>query len=316
LLVQGVDAEGSVVRQHARVFALPGGHDVEAASVTRAAYPSQCGTCHGNIDPASTFHGLGDVATIPFVPLSYATAARAAAPVDLTATSVEPRLSTFLHRVRPMLDRACVSCHSGSAPAGELSLAATYSPTGNFPAGRWASDPDASPAGYAAFVPASARVPSYDYSVTWAWFFQREDAPYRASSEWSALITSAAPLADLAPWDPGYQNLFAANGPDRLRYLGGFRNSNFGRSDREGGNSRDAWLIEILTGRDVDPSLTFTGPDHTHYLTDLEVRELMGVMDVGFPFMAHCDDRTVPRGPHAGEPWGATSVTQFDDATR
>jgi hypothetical protein len=316
LLVQGVDAEGSVVRQHARVFALPGGHDVEAASVTRAAYPSQCGTCHGNVDASSTFHGLADVGTIPFVPLSYDTEARAMPIVDLTLPGVEPRLSTFLHRVRPMLDRACVSCHSGSAPAGELSLSASYAASGNYPAGRWASDPDASAPGYLAFVPASDRVPSYDYSVSWAWFFQREDAPYRTSSAWSPYVTSQAPLADLGPWDPGYQNLFAPNGSDRLRYLGGFRNPNFGRSDREGGNSRDAWLIEVLTGRDVDPALTFTGPDHTSFLTPLEVRELMGVMDVGFPFMAHCDDRTVPSGPHAGEAWGATTVTQFDDATR
>lgn len=315
LLVQGIDADGSVVRQHARVFALPGGHDLDG-SITRAAYPSQCGTCHGNIDGADTFHGLTEVGTIPFVPLSYATQARAQPIVDLTAPGIEPRLSTFLHRVRPLLDRACVSCHSGAAPAGELSLGATYSTTGNYPAGRWASDPEASPPGYLAFVPVADRVPAYDYSVSWAWFFRREDTPYRVSSDWSSLISSYAPLADLAPWDPGYQNLFAPHGVDRLRYLGGFRNTNFGRGDREGGNSRDAWLVEILTGRDVDPSLSFTGPDHRAFLTPLEIRELMGVIDLGLPFMAHCDDRTVPHGPHAGEPWGDIAITQFDDATR
>jgi len=59
---------------------------------------------------------------------------------------------------------------------------------------------------------------------------------------------------------PRLQNLFAPNGTDRLRYLGGFRNSNFGRSDRQGGNSSDAWLVEILTGRDVDPRSRSTAP--------------------------------------------------------
>jgi hypothetical protein len=314
LLIQGIDANGSVVRQHARVFALPGGHDLDG-SVTRAAYPSQCGTCHGSIDHADGFHGLTETATIPFVPLSFDTEARRQPIVDLTTiTTGAP--TTFLHRVRPLLDRACVSCHSGATPAGELSLSATYSPTGNYPAGRWATDPDASPPGYLTFLDPAERVPSYEYSVAWRWFFQREDLPYVTSTEFAPLVASPAPLADLAPWDPAYQNLFAPNGIDRLRYLGGFRNSNFGRSDREGGNSSDAWLVEILTGRDVDPALTFTGPDHTGYLTEAEVREVMSVIDVGFPYMAHCDDRIVPSGPHASEPWGDVAVTQFDDATR
>ena len=315
LLIQGIDAEGSVVRQHARVFALPGGHDVDG-SVTRAAYPSQCGTCHGNVDPGATFQGLASTADIPFVPLDVDTEAMRQPIVDLSAAGVTPRLATFLHTIRPLLDRACVECHSGASPAGELSLEDTYSTVGNFPAGRWATDPGASPPGYEDMVPASERVPAYNWSVAWTWFFQREDAPYRVSTELGPLISSFAPISALAPWDPGYQNLFAANGIDRLRYLGGFRNSNFGRGDREGGNSRDAWLIEILSGRDVDPTLTFTGPDHTGFLTDAEIRDVMSVMDVGFPYMAHCDDHTVPSGPNVGEPWGDIDVTQFDDATR
>jgi hypothetical protein len=39
-------------------------------------------------------------------------------------------------------------------------------------------------------------------------------------------------------------------------------------------------------------------------LTDLELRELMAVIDAGWVYMARCDDRTVPSGPNAGEPWG------------
>lgn len=310
LLLQGIDANGSVVRQHARVFSLPGGHDVDGG-VTREAYGAQCGTCHGNVDADASFAGLGATASIPFVALDYDTEARASPPVDLTAPSVESRYATFLHTVRPLLDRECVSCHSGASPAGELSFAASHSATANYPAGRWASDPDAAPPGYAAFVPVSERVPGYDWSVAFAWHFQREDAPYRTSSELGPLITSWAPVAGLSPWDPGYQNLFAANGRDRLRYLGGFRSSNFGRSDREGGSSSDAWLVEVLGGRDVDPTLTFDGPDHTGYLDERELRAIMAVIDVGFPFMAHCDDRVAPSGPHAGEPWGDVEVRVF-----
>ena len=66
----------------------------------------------------------------------------------------------------------------------------------------------------------------------------------------------------------------------------------------------------------MDPTLTFAGPDHTGYLDEAEVRAIAAVIDVGFPFMAHCDDRLVPSGPHAGEPWGDVDVRPFDDASR
>ena len=78
-----------------------------------------------------------------------------------------------------------------------------------------------------------------------------------------------------------------------------------------GGNAQNAWLIEILTGRDLDPERDFEGPDHTGYLDESEVRVLMGLMDLGFPFMARCDDRTIPSGPNAGAPWGDPDAIPF-----
>jgi hypothetical protein len=57
----------------------------------------------------------------------------------------------------------------------------------------------------------------------------------------------------------------------------------------------------------MDPTRSFGGPDHTAFLTENEIREIMAVIDVGFPYMARCDDRTVPSGPNAGQPWGTPS---------
>ena len=39
-------------------------------------------------------------------------------------------------------------------------------------------------------------------------------------------------------------------------------------------------------------------------LSAAELRDLVSVIDVGFPYMATCDARTVPSGPNAGRPWG------------
>jgi hypothetical protein len=63
-------------------------------------------------------------------------------------------------------------------------------------------------------------------------------------------------------------------------------------------------LVEVLTGRDIDPDRDFVGPDHTMYLDEAQIRLLAGVMDVGFPFMSRCDDTVIGSGPNAGEPWG------------
>ena len=93
---------------------------------------------------------------------------------------------------------------------------------------------------------------------------------------------------------------------EAFRYLTGENDTNFGRSDRFGGYSSASWLIEILTGRDLSPQ-RFTGPDHTHFLSDNEVRDIIGVIDTGFVYMGRCDDKMITSGTHAGEPWGEPS---------
>ena len=301
LLLQGVDADGHVVHQHARVFAMPPGHHIDT-SVKRDQYDGQCASCHGTIDAASTFTPLTEMENVPFVPMDFATQAIALAPVDLTDPAVVSRTMTYLHRLRPLLDSNCVSCHSGASPAGELSLSDTYSATANYPAGKWTA-PYLADADYMDFVPELDRVPGYDYSVAWSWLMRQDQTDYTTDPNYAALLSGYTPLAELAPWDPGYQNLFANDG-SVLVYLSGFRHSTFGRSDLIGGNSRDSWLVEILSGRDISPVRDFTGPDHTGYLSDEEIRDLMAIIDLGFPYMARCDDKTVPTGPNAGQPWG------------
>jgi hypothetical protein len=308
LLFQGVDKDGHVVRQHERVFALPPGTSVDT-SIKRSLYKGQCSACHGVVD-GTAYVPLTKIDTLPRPDLEYGTIAAATAGVDLTASSVTKQPLTFLHALRPILDGKCVSCHSGSTPGGELSLSATYSTTANYPAGKWASTAGLADPAYLAAVPGGSRVASYDYSTAFAWTLREDETEYKTSATWSGLIASWAPLADLAPWDPAYQNLFAWDGGSRWLYLGGYYTPNFGRSDRLGGISSDAFLIEVLTGKDIDPTKSFSGSTpHTGILSDDEVRTLMAVMDVGFPYMARCSDKTIASGPNAGATWGAPTST-------
>jgi hypothetical protein len=301
MLLQGIDADGHVVHQHARVFAMPPGQHIDT-SVRRDQYDGQCASCHGTIDAASTFVPLTEFESLPFTALDFATEASAEPPVNLTDPAVVSQTMTFLHRLRPLLDRDCVSCHSGATPAGELNLTDSYSPTANYPAGKWVAAYLAD-SNYMDFIPELDRVPGYDYSVAWSWLMRQDQNEYRSDPNYAALLTGYTPLADLAPWDPAYQNLFANDG-SVLVYLSGFRHSTFGRSDLIGGNSRDSWLVEILSGRDISPVRDFTGPDHSGYFSEQEVRNLMAVIDLGFPYMARCDDKFIPDGPNAGLSWG------------
>jgi hypothetical protein len=305
LLFQGIDQKGVAIVQRSRLLALPPG-GVSDASVRKDQYESQCMSCHGSLDDGQSFRSLAQTADITLVDLDYATNASQKPAVDVAAASEKP--AHFLGALRPLLDEKCVSCHSGGNPAGELSLEKEYSATGNYPAGKWATTPGLADAAYLAFVPPANRVPAYNYSVSYAWNFREDEDVYKSSAEFAPLIASHAPLANLAPWDPAYQNLFAVDGPT-FRYLGGYYTPNFGRSDRLGGLSSDAWLIEILTGEDIDPVHEFSGLDHTGFLTPLEVREIRAVIDVGFVYMGRCDDRTVPSGPNAGKPWGDPNPT-------
>jgi hypothetical protein len=302
LFFQGIDANGHAVVQRSRVFSLSPGSQRVDASIKAEQYGAQCMSCHGALDSKTKFVGLNQLKDVPFVALDYTTAASKKPPVD-TSLAKAKRL-TFLDTVRPLLDAKCVSCHSGASPGGELSLEAKYSTKGNFPAGKWATTPGLADPAYMASVPVDKRVPAYDYSVTFAWNFREDETEYKTSAAWSGLIASQAPLADLAPWDPAYQNLFANDGK-RFVYLSGYFTSNFGRSDRLGGISADSFLIEVLTGQDLDETRAFTGSGHVGVLSEAEVRDVMAVLDVGFVFMATCDGKTAPSGPNAGKPWGA-----------
>src|SRR5262249_17995802 len=124
-------------------------------------------------------------------------------------------------------------------------------------------------------------------------------------------IANHTPLGKLAPWDPAYQNLAAPdNATNSFFYLSGWNNVNFGRSDRTGGISSDSGLIELLTGKDIDPDHDYLSPSvpHKGLLSDYEIRTIVWVLDVGYPFMARCDDRVTPASgtpsPNAGQPWG------------
>jgi hypothetical protein len=305
LLFQGIDIDGHVVTQHERLFALPPGVHVDTG-VKRTQYRSQCSSCHGVLEASDTFAGLTDIQSLSGGPMDYATQAAAAAPQDLTAAPLQDL--SFHGALRPILDAKCVSCHSGGAPAGELSLEATFSATGNYPAGKWATG-TLSNATYLAFIPPGNRVPAYNYSMAYAWVFQQDETPYQQAPEWAPDIAAQAPLAELAPWDPAYVNLFANDGM-RFVYLGGNFSPNFGRADVLNGNSHDAWLIEILSGRDLDPTRTYTGSvDHTAMLTPPELQAFEAVIDLGWAYMTRCDDKTIPSGPHAGKPWGDISVS-------
>ncbi len=305
LLFQGIDANGHVVIQHERLFALPPGVHVDTG-VKRAQYRAQCSSCHGALSAAEPFAGLNQVATLAALPMDFTTASSVAPPLDLTAATRQEL--SFKGALRPILDAKCTSCHSGQTPGGELSLESTFSTTGNYPRGKWANG-TLSDANYRAFIPSGNQVPAYNYSMAYSWVFKEDEQEYRQSSAWASKIAAHAPLAELAPWDPAYQNLFANDGT-RYVYLSSFLSPNFGRSDRLGGSSSDSWLIEILTGRNIDPARDFTGTTpHTTLLTPEEVKTFMAVIDVGFPYMTRCDDKQVTSGPNAGRPWGDPDIT-------
>ena len=306
LLFQGVNAEGHVVSQHSRVFAMPPGHVVNT-SVRREQYQSQCSSCHGVVDDVP-FVGLQHMDQLAAEAIDFNTDAAHSELVDLTTPEMTRQTMTFIDQIRPLLDEHCVDCHSGSTPAGELTLVAQYSSTANYPAG---SRTSLLSEALLAFVPEEARVPGYDFSVPYSWYMRDGNPEYREHEAYASLVATHAPLAELAPWDPAYQNLMIFEQAG-YRYLGGDGYaSHYGRADVIGGNAQNAWLIEILTGEDLDPNQQFDGPDHTQILDETELRMIRAVMDLGFPYTSRCDDRIIPSGPNEGLPWGDPIATPY-----
>ena len=303
LLFQGIDSEGHAVRQHARVFAMAPGHTVQSG-VKAEQYGPQCSSCHGVLDD-SPFVGLQDIESVAPVTLDFDTEAAALAAVDLTLADVEREPMTFLHQVRERLDQHCVSCHSGANPDGDLSLVADYDGVGNYPMDAWVGELDFAGGDLDAVIPEAERIATPAFSVPFSFLFHNDNISYQEDPTYAAWMADHKPVGALAPWDSGYQNLYVNLSGGRYLYLGGDGYaSHYGRGDRLGGNSKDAWLLEILSGRDLDPDRDFGGPDHTGYFTETELRLLTGVLDVGFPYMTRCDDKILPSGPNAGQPWG------------
>ena len=126
---------------------------------------------------------------------------------------------------------------------------------------------------------------------------------------------NTTPTAERTAWDPGYQTLF-------LPYDGGTGQETkyltdtgyASRLGRGGRFSTGSYLLEILTGRDLDGRQSFRChtspssdcPSHTNLLSEAQIRMIMAVIDNGFPYMSRCDDRDVPDDglTNAGEPWG------------
>ena len=293
LLFQGVDANGFLVAQHSRVFALPPGHTIDT-SVKRGQYNAQCAACHGAIDGAS-YVGVDGFDQLEAT-MDFETMATPDKAVDITADGVTEQLLTFLAQLRPILDDKCVSCHNADAPEGDLTLVREYSTTANYPpaASRWA---DQIPDGYD--VPEGDRVYGFAWSSSRTFMIDPDRPEYRDAH--IAIDDPHRPLGDLAHWDPGYQALFLRSGGKHY-YLDNLSSpSSLGRG---GPYAKESYLLEVLSGVDYNPDRDFSGPDHTQYLDQEELRTLISLIDNGFPYMSRCDDKIVPSGPNAGKPWG------------
>lgn len=309
-LFQGVDSSGHVVAQKNRLFSLPPGHSVDV-SVRRGQYAVQCARCHGNID-GSQYSGLKGF-NEKSAPIDFDTEAKRNI-IDLTPAAVVSRKMDYLHSVRTILDRplggnaagkTCVSCHSGAQPSAGLSLSNTYS--GNYPQTEWAN-PERTIAQYLGESAPKNKQASYDFSLSYRYTLSRSDG-YKdySSSPYLSLIQSDTPVGARAPWDPGYQNLFrrALKDPYNSYYYYLSDDATYvelGKSSRLGGNSRSSRLIRTLRG------------SHAGMLSEDEIRQIAGVIDVGFPYMGRCDDKVLPWDglPNAGQSWGDTQFHRFE----
>ncbi|MBK8188716.1 MAG: hypothetical protein IPK77_16500 [Cellvibrio sp.] len=297
LLFQGVDDKGKVMSQHERVFSLPGGRKINT-SVKQDQYYSQCASCHGVID-GSSVQAAREIANLPAV-MDFNTQAASMASVDLTGTAVSRRTLTYLHSMRPIIDSKCMGCHQGENPDGNLNLESEYSTTANYPPA--ALESVVTPA-YQTFMANQTKIRSHKFSVNYSWLFDKDNADYK--SFYANEISNGKTLGELAPWDSAYQNLFRPSSVGFYFLNSGTYNVQYGRARSAPSNSSRSYLMEVLTGENLDAGQNYAGTfNHVGLLTEDEVKTWMAVMDVGLPYMARCDEKTIPSGVHAGKPWG------------
>jgi hypothetical protein len=293
----GIDEGGFISAHRQRVSALPPGHSVDAG-VKAEYYDSQCARCHGSIGGA-TLAEVRDLSNQPAV-LEFDTDASAAPPVDLTDEAVQTRLLTYRSLLNPIFQEHCTEgCHTGEDAAGELSLDATYSSVGNYPKGSWVDSAWDTYVAHMDALSAEDRAPSYNFSVTYDFLFRSDNQNYQ--DFYASRMSTHEPLGELAPWEPGYQNLLL-----KRHYVNARDNvTQVGRVPQEGGNARSSFLLEVLTDIDLDPTNDYAGAfDHTELLSQADIRSVAAVLDAGFPYTARCDDKVIPSGTKAGGGWG------------
>ena len=228
--------------------------------------------------------------------IDFETEAAAKAAVDLAGSGVSHRYLTYQEVVRPLLDQKCVSCHMGANPGGGLSLVAEYSATANYPPALW----DVLPitfSNYLTFMADKTRVAGHDFSVTYAWTMSSDETIYRQI--YADQVASGEPWSGRArSVGSGLPELVPTNSDSWYYLSSGALKTAFGRANESPGASSGSFLIEVLTGRNLDTAKAYVGAqNHVGMLTEAELRSLMAVIDVGMPYMAHCDDKLIRPGP-------------------
>ncbi len=293
LLIQGIDAQGFMVAQHERVFALPPGHRIDT-SVKRSQYNAQCSACHGALN--APFVSILDYDQLP-TGMDFDTAAVTS--VDLTEPSVMAQKLTFKEFFRPIINTNCVSCHDATSPAADLTLVEHYSATANYPVpgSQWGTSTNQN---YDTLVPLTERVYGHNWSAARNYIITEGSAYI---DEFINPNDPYQPMGALAPWDPGYQALFQPDTNNELYFLTDYPyHSHFGRG---GSFAKTSYLLGVLTGQYLDPRKSYTGNyDHSSLLTAAEITTLKALIDNGFPYMARCDDKTITEGINTGLPWG------------
>lgn len=129
---EGVDARGMMAgRMHNRWYDVQPGQ-VLAQGVTPETFPMTCAVCHGSLDGDRDHVSPNpDVMTSASLTLARYDGQNPRRPLPVAQLAPSMFLPVdFATVIQPVLDRACVSCHSGSSPAGALDLSDT--PDGAF----------------------------------------------------------------------------------------------------------------------------------------------------------------------------------------